>query len=199
MSSLQCPTRVFVARHGEAEYESELLSDAGGSLTAAGRSQSRALAQSLRGARIARIWSSSMARAVQTAEIVAADLAVDVVVREGLREFGVGAHAGRLEGPEAFRPVFERWMDGDRDVRIEGGERVADFVARVTGVLEEAADQHRGEAILVVSHGGAILSAVPDVLGLPPGWARGRSLRACGVVELEVDDDGWRAVSWDGA
>ena len=36
MSSLQCPARVLVARHGEAEYETDLCSDDGGSLTAAG-------------------------------------------------------------------------------------------------------------------------------------------------------------------
>ena len=37
MSDLQCAARVFVARHGEAVYESELLSDAGGWLTPLGR------------------------------------------------------------------------------------------------------------------------------------------------------------------
>lgn len=33
MTDLQCAARLFVARHGEAGYESELLSDAGGWLT----------------------------------------------------------------------------------------------------------------------------------------------------------------------
>ena len=41
MSDLQCPARVFVARHGEAAYESALLSDAGGWLTPLGRLQAR--------------------------------------------------------------------------------------------------------------------------------------------------------------
>lgn len=168
MSSLQCPSRVFVARHGEAEYESEILSDAGGSLTARGRQQARVLAEQLRSQRVARIWSSDMSRAVQTAEIAAAVLGVGVVIREGLREFGVG------------------------------GERVVDVVDRVTSVLEEAADEHRGEAILVVSHGGAILAGVPHLVGLPAGFARDRTLANCGVIELETDADGWRAVNWAG-
>ncbi len=85
MSDLQCPARVFVARHGEAVYESELLSDAGGWLSPLGREQARELAQSLSGERIARVWTSDMARAVQTGEIVASVLGVDVVVRKGLR------------------------------------------------------------------------------------------------------------------
>lgn len=37
MTDLQCAARLFVARHGEADYESELLSDAGGWLTARSR------------------------------------------------------------------------------------------------------------------------------------------------------------------
>ena len=43
MSSLHCPARIFVARHGEAEYETDLCTDDGGSLTALGRRQARDL------------------------------------------------------------------------------------------------------------------------------------------------------------
>ena len=67
MSDLQCAARVHVARHGEALYESELLSDAGGWLSPLGRQQARDLAASLASERIARVWVSDMARAVQTA------------------------------------------------------------------------------------------------------------------------------------
>src|SRR6478735_8890928 len=93
MSSLHCAARVLVARHGEAEYETDLCSDDGGSLTPLGRKQARELGVSLQGERVARVWTSSLSRAVQTAEIVAGVLGVDVVVREGLREYGVGALA----------------------------------------------------------------------------------------------------------
>ena len=102
MGDLQCAARVFVARHGEAVYESELLSDAGGWLSPLGREQARALAESMAGERIARVWTSDMARAVQTGEIVAGRLGVDVVVRKGLREFGVGDAAGTNGDPDPF-------------------------------------------------------------------------------------------------
>jgi len=88
MSDLQCAARVFVARHGEALYESDLLSDAGGWLSPRGRQQAKDLAATLAPERISRVWASDMARAVQTAEIVAGALGVDVVVRKGLRESG---------------------------------------------------------------------------------------------------------------
>ena len=198
MSSLQCPARLFVARHGEAEYQTELASDDGGSLTALGRRQARELADRLKGERIARIWTSSLSRAVQTAEIAAAALGVDVVVREGLREYGVGSLAG-TDGDEAatIGPVFRAWTEGDDDATIAGGERVGAIVDRVQSVLEEAADAHPGEAVLVVSHGGAILATVPQLVGLPRTRGLGVTLANCGLIELENDADGWRLVRWD--
>jgi probable phosphoglycerate mutase len=199
MTSLQCPARVLVARHGEAEYETDLCSDDGGSLTSLGRKQARELGASLKGERVARVWASPLSRAVQTAEIVAGVLGVDVVVREGLREYGVGALAGTTEDEKGyFEGVFRRWADGDPDAAIEGGERIDDLVARVQAVLEEVADEHRGETALVVSHGGAILATVPQLAGLPRSRGVGVQLPNCAAIELEADADGWRLTSWGG-
>jgi len=199
MSSLQCPARVFVARHGEAAYETELVTDDGGSLTRDGRAQARRLAERLRDARISRVWTSSMSRAVQTAEIVAAELGVDVLVREGLREYAVGELAGTtLDEREHVGAAFDAWLVGDPEAGIPGGVRIEDFVARVTGSLAEVADQHPGEAVLVISHGGAILATLPPLVGIPPERVRGLTLPNCGVIEVEADAEGWRLVRWDG-
>jgi probable phosphoglycerate mutase len=184
-----------VTRHGEAEYESDLCTDDGGSLTPLGRRQSRELADELRGERIARVWTSSLSRSVQTAEIAAASLGTDVVVREGLREYGVGSLAGTGGDERAtIGPVFRAWTEGDDDACIDGGESVSGIVARVRAVLEEIADAHRGEAVLVVSHGGVILATVPELVGLPRSRGLGVSLANCAVIALEADADGWRLV-----
>ncbi len=187
MSDLQCPTRVFLARHGEADYETDLVTDDGGSLSPAGRRQARELGERLRGERIARVWCSPLSRAVQTAEIAAAVLGVDVVVREGLREYGVGALAGTTadEGAE-LGPVFGAWVAGDDAARIPGGEGVAAIAARVAGVLDEV----RGRAPRRGRPGrqprrrdhddgaGAARGAAGD--GVRPGPPRRRARRARG-------------------
>lgn len=170
MTTLQCPTRVLVVRHADAEYETDLVSDEGGSLTPTGRRASHELGALLRGHRLSRVWTSPLARAVQTAEIVASEAGVDVVVREGLREYDPGDLAG-------------------------GGELIDDVVARVARVLEEVADQHRGECVLVVSHGGAILATLPQLVGLPRSAGLDIELPHCGLVELVADADGWSLVS----
>ena len=199
MSDLQCAVRVFLARHAEAEYESSVISDAGGSLTPRGREQARTLAAGLAGERIARVWSSPMARAVQTAEIAAATLGTDVVVREGLREFGVGDHAGGTGVPDPLAATFEAWLAGDLDDRVYGAESGVEVVERFASVLEELADAHRGEAVLVVSHGGAISVSVPSLASnLSPGHPRGLPLGNCDVIALAGDGDGWVVRSWAG-
>lgn len=197
MGDVQCAARVFVARHGEAVYESELLSDAGGWLSPLGRDQARALAERMAPERISCVWTSDMARAVQTGEIVAAALGADVVVRTGLREFGVGDAAGTTGDPDPFAETFAAWLDGDLTVRISGGESGEDVVRRYTAVLDEIADAHRGESVLVISHGGVMcmaLSAVARNLAL--SHSRDVPMPNCGVVALEGDADGWVARSW---
>ena len=140
-----------------------------------------------------------MACAVQTAEIVATILGVDVVVREGLREFGVGVHAGGTGDPDPFRPTFARWLDGDLEARIEGAESGTEVIDRMGTELELVADQHRGEAALVISHGGAICTAIPALArNLTPRFPESRAIPNTGVVELEADGDGWRALAWCG-
>lgn len=201
MSDLQCAARVFVARHGEAEYESELLSDAGGSLTQLGRSQAAGLAESLAPERIAHVFTSSMSRAVQTAEIVAARIGVGVTVRDGLREFGVGSYAGQAADlqPDPFRPVFEDWLDGRLETPIPGGESGTEVVARMSGVLASVTDRFRGESVLVISHGGAICTTVPNLArNVDRRFPLARPLANCDVIELAVDADGWLARSWAG-
>lgn len=199
MTDLQCPARVFVARHGEAAYESELLSDAGGCLTTLGRDQARVLAESMESEKIARVWTSDMARAVQTGEIVAARLGVDVVVRRGLREFGVGDAAGTTGDPDPFAATFAAWLDSDLTARIPGAESGVEVVERYEAVLDEIADSHRGESVLVVSHGGVMCLALSALArNLTLSHSRDVPIPHCGVVAAEADADGWVARSWAG-
>jgi probable phosphoglycerate mutase len=199
VTDLQRAARGFVARHGEALYESELLSDAGGWLSPLGREQARELAESMAGQRIARVWTSDMARAVQTGEIVAARLGVDVVVRKGLREFGVGDAAGTTGDPDPFAATFAAWLAGDLAARIPGGESGHEVVERYEDVLGEVADEHRGESVLVVSHGGVMCMALSALAcNLALSHSRDLPMPHCGVVALEADADGWTARSWAG-
>jgi probable phosphoglycerate mutase len=185
-------THLLLARHGLAHYESDRMTDHGGWLTAEGRAQARALGVTARQAGVVAVWSSPLSRAVQTAEIAAGALGVaEVVVREGLREYGVGVHAGRPSSEETalLWPVFEAWVAGDDTAEIPGGERISAQVARMTTVLEEVAAA--GGPALVVSHGGVVMATVTELVGAPRSSAMDLVLPGGGHVDLRRDADGW--------
>ena len=185
---------ILVARHGDAEYETHHWADEGGSLTARGRSQAGALGQSLVERRVTHVWTSTYARAVQTAEIAAAGLGVPVTTREGLREFSVGSLAGsRAEDP--FAETYRAWLDGDLDRRLPGGETGAELRHRMHHVLHEIAERHRGETVLAISHGGLMRLTLPLILTREPADPPAR-LGNCAVVEIRVDEHHWTCLHW---
>ncbi len=188
MTALQCATTLVVARHGEAEYEAPTWAEEGGSLTHLGRSQAAALAESLAGRRVAHVWTSTLARAVQTGEIVAARLGIGVTTRLGLREFDVGDHHGVPLEEDPFVATYTRWLEGHLAERVPGGESGREIADRFGEVLREVADAHPGETVLVVSHGGAIGLGVPAIARMDAPHQR---LGNCDTVEVLADADGW--------
>lgn len=200
MSDLFCPATLIVARHGEATYDrSGIASDDGGWLTDLGREQAASLAASVRERRVAAIWCSDLSRAVQTAEIAAAVLQVPVRVRRDLREASVGALAGQPDVARAFDSFYLRWLDGDLSAAPPSGETGHDVVRRMRAELESAADQFRGETVLVVSHGGAMSVTLPRLAAnVPATFARDRPLPNGATCELTADADGWVLHTWAG-
>ncbi len=196
MTALQCATTLVVARHGEAEYEAPTWAEEGGSLTALGRRQAAALAEQLAGRRVAHVWTSTLARAVQTGEIVAARLGVGVTTRLGLREFDVGVHRGVPLEEDPFVDVYGLWLAGQLDERIPGAETGREIGQRVGAVLHEVVDAHPGETVLVVSHGGAIGLGVPAVARMDVSPQR---LGNCDTVEVLADADAWVCTRWGAA
>ncbi|MDN5851634.1 MAG: histidine phosphatase family protein [Actinomycetia bacterium] len=197
MSDLQCAATLLVARHGQAEYETKTLTDAGGSLTLTGRKQALELAESLRGRRVAYVYTSPLARAVQTAEIVAGALGVGVRVREGLQELTVGAFEGHPEEVGPFAAAFQAWESGDVTATYDGGQSAEQVVGRVRDVLESIVDLHRGETVLVISHGGVMCLALPRLVSnLADNHAASLQIANAAAVEILADADDWRCERW---
>ena len=178
-----------MTRHARAAFVEDVFSDEGGSLTPEGRQQATALGRRLAGRRLAAIWCSDTSRAVQTAEIAAAQVGVAVTVRKALREVYVGSLTGAPFDPAALDGLAGRWAAGDLAAAIDGGESGHDVIARHREVFEEIADSYRGETVFVVGHQTALGLAVPALAGAGAGVERGLDHTA--VVELHGDADGW--------
>lgn len=195
MSDVHCPARILVARHGEAEYETDGTGDSGGSLTRLGRQQARELGERLRSERVALIVCSELSRAGLPAEIAGGVLGLPVTCRMGLEEFDVGELRGRPFDRDVVEPVLADWQRGDLDARVPGGESGSQTARRVLAVLDDVADQARGETVLVVSHGGVINALWGAIAPGSPAAPPADDIGNGSTYLFERDADGWRAAS----
>jgi len=165
-------TTILLARHGETDWnvEGRWQGHADPPLNARGREQAEALAERLVDTAFDAIYSSDLARAKQTAEIVARRLGLPVTTDRGLREIDVGSWSGLTRADIAVR-----FPDGERP----DGEHVDAFRARVLSALERLAAGHDGRRILVVAHGGCVRTLQRHMLGEPLP-----TLENCGVYPV---------------
>ena len=201
MSDLQCPATLLVSRHGDAGYAvGGVLLDDDSALTDKGRDQVRHLVEQVRSRRVAAVYSSKMRRAVESAELAASELALRALAVDGLQEFSVGNLAGVSFDDDRAQQVFDAWLHGDLAASCPGAEDGHAVVKRFKEALDEIADRHRGETVLVFSHGGAMSLAIPRLsANLRNDPAAQRFLSSCVAAEIEVDADGWCVVTWPGA
>ena len=168
------------------------MNAAGGSLTALGRAQARELGERLRSEKVAAVICSELSRAVQTAEIAAGVLGLPVRVRERLHEFPAGDYLGRPSEHGFFDAMVKSWLAGDLDAGVPGGETGRETADRVLAVLDEIADEFRGETVLVVCHGGVILALWGSIAPGSPDAPDGDLVLNGSSYVLERDADRWR-------
>jgi broad specificity phosphatase PhoE len=151
-------TTLLLVRHGETDWNRDGRWQGGSDthLNDVGRAQANALARTLDGS-VDAIYSSDLARARETAEILAAKLGLEVYVDERLRERSFGAWEGLTtsEIEQRFAQQHERWRLGE-GAGSEDAEPFETFGARVAGFLDELLERHPDEEVLVVAHGGSI-------------------------------------------
>ena len=157
-----------------------------------GHDQARRAGLRLRELPVAAVYASDLARAMQTAQPIAAAHGLTVHPEPELRERHYGFFEGRTHD-ELIRDhaeLFERWRDRDPDFELpQGGESLRAFHARVARVLTGIAQAHRGETVVVVTHGGVLDCAYRLAAGLTIEEPRRHPLRNASL----------NVISWDGA
>lgn len=161
---------VYLVRHGEVEANvREILVGRGDSpFTEAGLRQPAELAGVLSRFRLAKIYTSPMRRARESAARIREALGRDLAVEEAwaIAEIDAGAFEGL-----AFQEVRARAREFGRsgDFRYPGGESWADVQRRALAFVLDLERRHPGDAVLLVTHAGVIASLVAHHLGEPVG------------------------------
>lgn len=140
-------------------------------LSALGREQAGRLGDWLKGADVDVLVCSPMPRAVETAEIAAAQMGrtVDAVV-DDLREWDTDLAPQAYQAVELMDPLDDRARaiaEGRYDDFVPALDRAA-FRARAASVLDEVLDRWPAPRVVAVCHGGLINAVVGGVLGLEP-------------------------------
>jgi len=149
--------RLILVRHAEstANRERRALGRGDPVLTALGHRQAKGVADALRAEPFCRVVSSPLQRARRTAQEIAAPRGVPVYTEDALIELDIGEMEGLTyaHAREAFPEVIAGWSgDAGADVRMPGGESLADVYARAWPFVESLFRAPAAAPIVVVTH-----------------------------------------------
>jgi broad specificity phosphatase PhoE len=185
---------LLLIRHGESQANAERRMQGwfDSPLTDAGRDQIRALTCRLQngGWNVAALYTSTLRRAAESGEILAAALGVPLTPDDRLREYGLGLFTGltRREVEERFPHLVTRWEASSRRMPIPDEEGYSAFRDRVVAAFDDIIAAHpAGATVGVVAHGGTFHTYLKHLLGLPLDMRGpfGFSNAALSVVELQ--------------
>lgn len=191
-------THVLLIRHGQSEGNAERRfgGHTATPLSPRGRRQAQATARALQSEELTAIYSSDLARAVETAQPLANLTRLAVNATTAFRERSVGVMEGLTfeaaaeQHPEQYAALLQR----DFEHVLTGGESYRQLLDRAVEKLDEIIAENKGGKIAVFSHTGTICILALHLMGaldapeLKPVWI---SSANCGVTRFELRDDGF--------
>lgn len=163
---------ICVARHGETDWNIQgvLQGWIDVPVNDIGRRQAIDLAESVQSAGIEAIWSSPLARARETAEIIAGRLGLPAPSsHEGLKERRFGAIQGipKAELGELNPVLLQHILKRNPATHFEDGETMDEFADRIMAAITAIGELHTGERVLVITHGWVMDVITRHVSNLP--------------------------------
>ncbi|WP_413698997.1 histidine phosphatase family protein [Psychromonas sp. KJ10-10] len=148
-------TILYLARHGQTQWNTEhrIQGQFDSALTAKGEQQALHLASLCSTLNISRILTSSLGRAIQTANICAQALQIEVNIVEGLKERHFGTWQGLLTPEVQNHQDYLEITSQITDCKPEQGESALQLLRRFQDTLKQQLQQHPQETFLVVTHG----------------------------------------------
>jgi len=171
-------TRLFLVRHGATVLSAEdrFAGSSDVELSDEGRRQAASLAERLASEPLAAVYTSPMARTVETAAIASAPHRLAVTTSAGLEEIDHGRWEG-LTRPEVEARFPDEYADWEADpftFAPEGGEAGIHVLARALPVIRDIVARHEDATVLVVSHKATIRLVISSLLGFDARGYRDR-------------------------
>jgi 2,3-bisphosphoglycerate-dependent phosphoglycerate mutase len=155
-------TKLCLIRHGETTWNAErrLQGHTDIPLNTKGIQQARQMAQAIKNTKLSfdALYTSDLKRAADTANAIVELFGVEARVDSALRERHFGALQGlTIQDAPLLQPaIWQAHIARDLEHELAGGESIEQFAIRVQTVLDKIQEQHSGQTILLVSHGGTL-------------------------------------------
>ena len=163
-------TEIILCRHGETDWnrEGRWQGRTDVALNERGRRQARELADALHDQPVAAVYSSTLARAYDTALEIARAHDLRVYRDARLDEIDQGAWEGRRrdEIVVSHPDELERWREYPIDLRLPGGETLEEVRQRVRAALDDIILLHEGRTICIVAHSVSMAVIKHELQGL---------------------------------
>ncbi len=181
--------RLLLVRHGETEENKAGIMQGWlpGKLSENGKKQSRQLAQRLKWLKIDQIYTSDLARCVDTAkEIFKFHPHTSLIEDQRLREMGHGELTGKKKGEVEWNPPpGKKFTD-----RFLGGESYEDVLIRVKKFYLNLLNKNPNKTILIVTHGGVLLLLHALIKGISIEESLSYKQKNTGISEYQIDSKG---------
>jgi broad specificity phosphatase PhoE len=178
---------LYFLRHGQTELSREDAFCGSGldpELTREGLDMAHAFAAAYRTKPWAAVYSSSLRRAIATAQPLCDTLTMEMQVRADLNEIGYGKWEGltKQKVEREYHDDYVSWLADPAGHAPTGGELAITVARHSLRVIDEIKQQFRDGNILVVSHKATIRIILCSLLGIDVGRFRYRL--ACPVGSL---------------
>jgi broad specificity phosphatase PhoE len=187
---------IYLLRHGEVVLAEtrRFIGHLDVPLSPRGEQQSLAQAARLAPVKLAALYTSDLARARRTGEIIGAPHGLVPTVVPELREMAMGRWEGLTAAAiQRDEPVkFAEWMANVGEFPFPDGESVPDLEARAWPAFESITGAHAGQSIAIVAHGGTNRALLCRALGLPSGRLLSMGQDYGALTVLERIDTAWR-------
>ncbi|MDO5552026.1 MAG: histidine phosphatase family protein [Lachnospiraceae bacterium] len=187
-------SKIYLIRHGQTDWNlaHRIQGQRDIPLNETGRQQAAQLAEGMRERPVARVFTSPMSRARETAEAVASSQNVPLYLVNGLEEINYGKWEGMTmeEIRKTYPAEYDAWWKDPVNGAPHGGESQMDVLVRTARAMEaikaNIASDGAG-AVAVVSHGASICCILPWLLKEDMPTEDGYSIINAAITVIDYD------------
>ena len=182
-----------LVRHGETLMNKKglILGHRNLSLNERGAEQARQIAEAFRGREPFILYSSPLARAMETAQAISRAAEAPIAALDTLKEMDAGSLEG-LTGPQArtlYPDVMSRWTEDPGSTRMPGGESLGEVQARSWAAVQEMLAWVGEGNVVAVTHNFVISSIVCKILDAHLSTFRSFRLDLGSITRLVIGND----------